>query len=160
MTRISIGLVALCMLALIGCGDAREAANNPAANAPSEPAQMGHSGHAEQGVDPGDDPRDDHGPSDEAPTYGTATGVIKNIDAQNKSLIIDHGPIDGIGMGAMTMAFDVAAGVELGDMAEEDRVTFDVEVEGSHSFTITRLCKTDSQSNPEGHDCTGIPAGQ
>ena len=38
---------------------------------------------------------------------GHATGVIKSVGAQGDFLTIDHGPIDGIGMGAMTMGFEV-----------------------------------------------------
>ncbi|MBK8200452.1 MAG: copper-binding protein [Acidobacteria bacterium] len=55
---------------------------------------------------------------------GRATGTIKSVAGQSDFLTIDHGPIDGVGMGAMTLGFDIAGDVDLTGFSEGDTVAF------------------------------------
>ena len=101
-------------LTLAACGQATDTAPAPAAPAATEMPMdmadgemMDHSGH-------------EMGSGD----TGHATGVIKSVGAQGDFLTIDHGPIEGIGMGAMTMGFDIAGDVDLSNFKDGDMVSF------------------------------------
>ena len=80
---------------------------------------------------------------------GHATGVIKSVGAQGDFLTIDHGPIDGIGMGAMTMGFDIAGDVDLSGFEDGDTVSFMVKKGRDGSYRITAICDTGA----EGDEC-------
>ncbi len=80
---------------------------------------------------------------------GHATGVIKSVGAQGDFLTIDHGPIDGIGMGAMTMGFDIAGDLDLSEFEDGDAVSFMVKKGRDNSYRITAICDTDAS----GDDC-------
>jgi len=73
---------------------------------------------------------------------GHATGVIKSVGAQGDFLTIDHGPIDGIGMGAMTMGFDIAGDVDLSGFEDGDTVSFMVKKGRDGSYRIAATCDT------------------
>ena len=76
-----------------------------------------------------------------------ATGVIKGIG--EKQLIIDHGPIQGSTMGAMTMGFNFLKSVDTRDLAEGDEIAFLMKVGRDGSFRISAVCKPVE----DGEDC-------
>ena len=67
------------------------------------------------------------------------TGVIKGIS--EKQLIIDHGPIQGATMGAMTMGFNLLKKVDISGLAEGDEIAFLMKVGRDGSLRISALCK-------------------
>ena len=116
-------------LTLAACGQATDTAPAPAAPAATEMPMdmadgemMDHSGH-------------EMGSGD----TGHATGVIKSVGAQGDFLTIDHGPIEGIGMGAMTMGFDIAGDVDLSNFKDGDMVSFMVKKGRDNSYRITAI---------------------
>lgn len=67
-----------------------------------------------------------------------AEGTVKRIDAANQRVMLAHGPIPSIGMGAMTMMFKVRDAQMLKPLKEGDKVRFQVEkIDGSH--TVVRI---------------------
>ena len=124
-------------LSLAACGNAEKAApTEPATSAaPAEMAAsetMDHSGH---------DMSDG--------TTGHGTGIIKSLGTEGDFLTIDHGPIEGIGMGPMTMGFDIMGDVDLSSFAEGDAVAFMVKKGRDNSYRITTICNTST----DGTDC-------
>lgn len=93
---------------------------------------MDHSSHAE-----GDD------------GMGHGVGVIMAVSPQNDSVIIDHGPIDGVGMGAMTMSFGTMGTIDLSGFSEGDAVAFMVKRGRDNSYRISAICDTAA----EGDNC-------
>ncbi len=77
------------------------------------------------------------------------TGVIRDIDAEGGQVMLKHGPLDKIGMGAMTMYFGVTDDVDLGGFTEGATVSFEVRRGRDGSYRITRMC--------EGEDGCGDP---
>ena len=76
-----------------------------------------------------------------------ATGVVKGIG--EKQLIIDHGPIQGSTMGAMTMGFNFLKNVDVSNLAEGDEIAFLMKVGRDGSFRIAAICKPAQ----DGDDC-------
>lgn len=76
-----------------------------------------------------------------------ATGVVKGIG--EKQLIIDHGPIQGSTMGAMTMGFNFLKRVDISNLAEGDEIAFLMKVGRDGSFRISAICKP----SEDGEDC-------
>ena len=77
------------------------------------------------------------------------TGVIQAIHSENRSLTIDHEPIDEIGMGAMTMGFGVVGAVDLSGLSEGDPVAFQLKRGRDNSYRVTAICNRDTH----GPDC-------
>ena len=73
---------------------------------------------------------------------GQGTGVIQSVDAEGRSVTISHGPIDEIGMGAMTMGFGVVGAIDLSGFAEGDPVAFRLKRGRDNSFRVTEICNT------------------
>ena len=82
---------------------------------------------------------------------GHGTGIIVSVGELGDSLTIDHGPIEGIGMGAMTMGFDILSSVDLTGYSKDDPVAFMVKKGRDNSYRITAICNTSTQ----GADCLG-----
>ncbi|KCZ87968.1 copper-binding protein [Hyphomonas johnsonii] len=80
---------------------------------------------------------------------GHGTGIVKSRGSNGDFLTIDHGPIDGIGMGAMTMGFETMGSVDVSAFAEGDPVAFMVKKGRDNSYRITNICNT----QVEGTDC-------
>jgi len=80
---------------------------------------------------------------------GQGTGVIRSVDAEGRSLTIDHEPIDEIGMGAMTMGFGVVGAVDLSGLSEGDPVVFRLKRGRDNSYRVTAICNRDTH----GPDC-------
>lgn len=76
-----------------------------------------------------------------------ATGVVKGIG--EKQLIIDHGPIQGSTMGAMTMGFNFLKSVDVSNLAEGDEIAFLMKIGRDGSFRISAICKP----SQDGDDC-------
>jgi Cu(I)/Ag(I) efflux system periplasmic protein CusF len=80
---------------------------------------------------------------------GQATGTIESIGADRKFVTIDHGPFDGIDMGAMTMGFEVMGDTELTGFSEGDQVSFEVKRGRDGSYRVIKICAVDAS----GADC-------
>ncbi len=91
----------------------------------------------------------DHGSSAADSRIAHGTGVIQAIDSENRSLTIDHEPIDEIGMGAMTMGFGVVGAVDLSGLSEGDPVAFQLKRGRDNSYRVTAICNRDTH----GPDC-------
>lgn len=87
---------------------------------------------------------------------GHGRGTIRSLGGQGDFLTIEHGPIEGIGMGAMTMGFDILDGVELSGFSEGDEVAFTVEQGRDETFRITAICDIAA----DGADCLDRLVGQ
>ena len=70
------------------------------------------------------------------------TGVIRSIGDNGDFLTIDHGEIEGVGMGAMTMGFDILTSVDLSDFDVGDYVAFSVKRGRDGSYRVTEICNT------------------
>ena len=80
---------------------------------------------------------------------GYTTGIVVSISPDGSQATIDHGAIEGIGMGAMTMGFGITSGVDLSGYAKGDTVSFLVKKGRDGSYRITAICNTDT----DGSDC-------
>ena len=93
-----------------------------------------HAGHAAEGA---------------AGRTGQGTGILRSVDAEGRSLTIDHEPIEEVGMGAMTMGFGVMGAVDLSGLAEGDAVAFRIKRGRDNSYRVTAICNTGT----DGSDC-------
>ena len=89
------------------------------------------------------------GHADTAGAVGYGRGVIRAVGPEKDFLTIAHGPLEGIEMGAMTMGFDILAGVDLSGFSDGDEVAFAVKRGRDNSFRISAICNTAT----EGEDC-------
>lgn len=85
-------------------------------------------------------PAEDEGMDVATDGYGT-TGVVEDVRRSSGKLKIAHGPIENLGMPAMTMLFSVADEAMLDGLEANDPVEFDVENQAA-GFVITRLRRT------------------
>ncbi|MCM2287422.1 MAG: copper-binding protein [Sulfuritalea sp.] len=65
-------------------------------------------------------------------------GNIRRLDRAAGSITITHGPIENLGMGAMTMTFTFKKGVVPASVKEGDKVRFRAE-EKSGQYTVVRV---------------------
>ncbi len=99
------------------------------------PLLLADNHHSEHAGDPTDGAAGDS---------GQGTGVIRSVDAEGRSLTIDHGPIDEVGMGAMTMGFGVTGTVDLSGLAVGDTVAFRIKRGRDNSYRVTAICNVDT----------------
>ncbi len=59
-------------------------------------------------------------------------GLVKKVDKTAREVVIQHGPLDSIGMPPMTMAFTVADPAWLGKLKAGDRIRFAAEMKGGN----------------------------
>jgi Cu/Ag efflux protein CusF len=123
---------------LFACGDAQETAQSSSAESEA-PMQTNH-----EAMNSGN-----HDMGSMSEGIGHGNGVIQAIGSQEGSLIIQHGPIEGIGMGAMTMGFDIMGDVDLSGLSEGDNVAFMVKQGRDGSYRVMTICDTDKS----GADC-------
>lgn len=71
---------------------------------------------------------------------GHATGIITSLDRDGDRVTIDHGPIEGIGMGAMTMGFDLMGDADLTGFSEGEEVAFRVKRSRDGSYRVRDIC--------------------
>lgn len=67
-----------------------------------------------------------------------AEGTIKKIDQTARTVVIDHGPIDSIGMAPMTMQFAVKDAAGLAKLKAGDKVRFQATMAGGE-IVVTRI---------------------
>lgn len=67
-----------------------------------------------------------------------ADGTVKKVDKTAGKITISHGPLENLGMPAMTMAFRVADAAMLDQVKAGDKVRFVAERVGG-VFTVTKL---------------------
>lgn len=71
-----------------------------------------------------------------------ADGEIRNIDAAKGALLIKHGVIKSINMGAMTMEFKLKEPAMAAGLKKGDKVRFAVEMQGQN-LIVTKIQKAD-----------------
>ncbi len=67
-----------------------------------------------------------------------STGEVRKVDLEGKKITIRHGPLDNLGMPAMTMVFRVDDAALLGNVKAGDKVRFRAENRGN-ALVVTRL---------------------
>lgn len=72
----------------------------------------------------------------DAATY--SEGTVRRLDAAGNKVTIAHGPLDNLGMPAMTMVFAVTGEASLDGVAVGDRVRF-VAARDGDGFVVTTL---------------------
>lgn len=71
---------------------------------------------------------------------GEAEGVIKAVDAEDRKLLINHGPVKGtLEMAGMTMPFKVAPGIDLAALKPGAKVKFTVTRDEKGLFLIEKI---------------------
>ncbi len=73
---------------------------------------------------------------------GHGTGTVVSVAEDGNSIMIDHGPIDAIGMVAMTMRFGAMRNVDLRSFSAGDPVAFMLKQGRDGSYRITAICNT------------------
>jgi len=86
---------------------------------------------------------------DEIGDIGQTTGTLVSVSPDGQSATIKHEAIDGVGMGAMTMGFEIASSVDLSAFAANDPVSFIVKRGSEGGYRITAICNTET----DGADC-------
>ena len=82
-----------------------------------------------------------HGaPSRSAATAEAADGEVRRIDKARGAVLLKHGEIKSINMGAMTMSFRLKDPAMANQLAEGDKVKFTVEQQGTE-LVITSIRK-------------------
>jgi len=132
--------VSLFTLVLAACGNAQNSAPAQTATA-AMPMDMSN---GQMTVD-----NSEHDMSAMGDGFGHATGVIKSLGSEGTFVTLQHGPFEGIDMGAMTMGFDIMDDVDLSGFAEGDAVAFMVKQGRDGSFRVVSMCNTAK----EGADC-------
>lgn len=127
MTLKTLPLALIATVGLVACGDSETSSASPSGTMTDAP--MDHMGHDMSG------------------DTGHAKGTI--VSVAEGELGIDHGPIDGIGMDAMTMLFGTMGDVEATAFEEGDEVSFMVKRGRDGSYRIMAICDT----NTDGADC-------
>ena len=69
---------------------------------------------------------------------GKGTGLIQQIDRDKGAVTIKHGPLQGLDMGAMTMAFPVKDKAMLANLQPLQKVDFELSYDGK-DFMITKI---------------------
>lgn len=67
-----------------------------------------------------------------------SSGVVKKVDKSTGKLTIKHGPLNNLGMGAMTMVFRAQDPSMLDEVKPGDRIDF-VAADPDGQLTVTRL---------------------
>jgi Cu(I)/Ag(I) efflux system protein CusF len=79
-----------------------------------------------------------HAAARDTATESLSAGTVRKVDAVAARITIAHGPLQNLGMPAMTMAFRVRDPAMLGTVKAGDKVRF-VAASVDGSLTITRL---------------------
>ncbi|MBK1726056.1 efflux RND transporter periplasmic adaptor subunit [Halorhodospira neutriphila] len=92
----------------------------------------------------------------------TARGVLRAVDPRQGGVTIEHEPIPELGWSEMTMEFDLAEGVEPGDLEPGDAVTFALRPGAGQKARITAIERdegADDASNGAHEASNGPEAG-
>lgn len=138
MTRAAGLLVFALIGALCGCApgsdpadaDTTDTTSGSAAALPDAALPDDVSGDDTAGTDPDD--------ADAIVT--TATGRVASVPQDDDFIVLEHDPIDAIGMGAMRMGFEVADGVDMSGLRRGDAVLFRIRAT-SDDLVLTALCR-------------------
>ena len=85
------------------------------------------------------------------------TARLIAIAPDGREVTLDHGPLEAIGMGAMTMAFNVAPGVDLGGLEAGAQLDIRVRQNRDYTYELTAVCVTDR--SPTGDSAPAPSAG-
>lgn len=134
--RTTLSLMALAAISLAACnGDATSVVDNESQSAVEiASAEMDHAGKMMDGA---------------MSDTGHTTGTLMSISPDGQSATINHAAIEAVGMGAMTMGFDIMSGVDLSEFTAGDPVSFMVKRGLDGSYRITAICNTKT----DGDDC-------
>ena len=77
-------------------------------------------------------------PVAKAASQPMSEGKVRRLDKAAGSITLTHGPIDNLGMGAMTMTFSFKKGVVPASVKEGDKVRFRAE-EKDGQYTVVRV---------------------
>lgn len=69
---------------------------------------------------------------------GKGTGLIQQIDKERGSIIVKHGPLQGLDMPAMTMSFMVKNKAMLSSLQPLQKVDFELTYDGTN-YLITKI---------------------
>lgn len=72
------------------------------------------------------------------PSGPVSEGVVRKVDKDVKKVTIKHGDLKNLGMGPMTMAFNVLEPTQLDRLAVGDKVSFVAELVGG-KLTVTMI---------------------
>lgn len=75
---------------------------------------------------------DHHAAAPAASSAALTEGLVKKVDKAAGEVVIQHGPLDSIGMPPMTMAFGVADKAWLGKLKAGDRIRFAAGMKGGN----------------------------
>lgn len=126
-----------CALLLVACGETA-----------APPSEETYSKKAME-EETGDGTMMDHAGHETGSDIGHASGVIKSISNDAGFVTIDHGPVSGIGMDAMTMGFDLMGEADLSGLSEGDEVSFMLKRGRDGSYRVMAICNTAAG----GEDC-------
>jgi Cu(I)/Ag(I) efflux system periplasmic protein CusF len=73
-----------------------------------------------------------------AASHAMASGEVMAVYRKEKRLLLKHGPIASLGMGAMTMEFGVAQSKLIDVVRQGDKVRFDAKRAGD-DYVVTRI---------------------
>ena len=76
-------------------------------------------------------------PAAKAASQPMSEGTIRRLDRAAGSITITHGPIENLGMGAMTMTFTFKKGVVPASLKDGDKLRFRAE-EKDGQYTVVR----------------------
>jgi len=77
-------------------------------------------------------------PAAKAASQPLSEGTVRRLDRAAGSITLTHGPIENLGMGAMTMTFTLKKGVVPGSIKEGDKVRFRAE-EKAGQYVVVRV---------------------
>lgn len=77
-------------------------------------------------------------PAAKAASQPMSEGTVRRLDREAGSVTISHGPIDNLGMGAMTMTFTFRKGVVPASVKDGDKVRFRAE-EKDGQYVVVRV---------------------
>lgn len=77
-------------------------------------------------------------PAAKAASQPMSEGTIRRLDRAAGSITITHGPIENLGMGAMTMTFTFKKGVVPASLKDGDKLRFRAE-EKDGQYTVVRV---------------------
>ena len=77
-------------------------------------------------------------PAAKAASQPMSEGTIRRLDRAAGSITITHGPIENLGMGAMTMSFTFKKGVVPASLKDGDKLRFRAE-ERDGQYTVVRV---------------------
>ena len=142
--------VGVLVASLIGCG--ADSGSNTGAAGPAAPGPASDSTSMAEGtMADGAMVHGGHGGTPSAgllpeERFGSALATVVGVNPEGAEITLDHEALDGIGMGAMTMAFSVAGDVDLGAVAPGDRIAVQVRQRKNYTYELVALCKSEDET--------------